>query len=147
SAGAAAVADFDRDGRLDVFVGARLTPGDYPASPRSHLLRNRGGGFEDVTENFCPGLATEGRVTSALWSDVDDDGWIDLLVATEWGPVRGFRNREGRSFEEATDAWGLAAAGHGWWTSLAAGDFNGDGRMDYAAGNVGLNTPYRASEA
>lgn len=80
-----------------------------------------------------------------MWTDVVDDGWIDLLVATEWGNVRAFRNESGRGFTDQSESWGFAAAGTGWWTSLAAGDFNGDGLMDYVAGNVGLNTPYAAS--
>ncbi len=147
SIGAVAAVDFDRDGRLDVFLGGRIEPGEYPSSPRSVLLHNEGGRFTDATATEAPDLARAGLVTSALWSDVDDDGWPDLLVATEWGPVRAWRNAEGRALVEQTEAWGFAAAGAGWWTSLAAGDFNGDGRMDYVAGNAGLNTPYRASAA
>lgn len=147
SAGAVTAADFDRDGDLDVFVGARVKPGYYPEAPRSYLLRNEDGRFVDAVEMLAPDLAEVGLVTSALWSDVDGDGWIDLLVATEWGTVRAFRNETGSGFSDQSDAWGFAAAGAGWWTSLAAGDFNGDGRMDYVAGNVGLNTPYDASPA
>ena len=145
-AGAVAAADFDRDGRLDVFFGGRVRPGQYPLSPQSGLLNNRGAGrFEDVTDRAAPALREVGMVTSALWSDVDDDGWPDLLVALEWGGVKFFRNREGRGFEDRSTEAGFAAAGTGWWTSLAAADFNGDGRPDYVAGNAGLNTLYRAS--
>lgn len=144
SVGALAVADFDRDGRLDVFVGARVIPGLYPLAPRSALWVNRGGKFEDVTDALAPGLGEVGLVTSALWSDVDGDGWIDLLVAMEWGPIKYFHNRSGKGFEDWTDRAGFASAGSGWWTSLAAADFNGDGRPDYVAGNLGLNTPYHA---
>jgi hypothetical protein len=146
STGALAAADFDRDGRLDVFLGGRTQPGDYPLPPATALLRNTGGGrFADVTATLAPGLERVGLVTSALWTDVDDDGWPDLLLALEWGTIRCWRNREGRGFEDATERLGFAAAGHGWWNSLAAADFNGDGRLDYAAGNLGLNTPYQAS--
>ncbi len=145
SAGAVAAADFDRDGRLDVFIGARVLPGRYPAAPRSLLLANRAGGFQDVAETIASGLAEVGMVTSALWTDVDGDGWLDLLLSLEWGGVRIFRNQEGRGFEDRSEAMGFAAAGTGWWNSLAAADFNGDGRLDYAAGNQGLNSPYSAS--
>lgn len=145
SVGAIAAADFDRDGDLDVFVGARVRPGYYPEAPRSYLLRNEGGRFADMVDSISAELAEVGLVTSALWSDVDGDGWIDLLVATEWGQVRAFRNESGQSLSDQTEAWGFASAGTGWWSSLAAGDFNRDGRMDYVAGNVGLNTPYQAS--
>ncbi|MCF3648864.1 FG-GAP-like repeat-containing protein [Synoicihabitans lomoniglobus] len=145
SVGAAAAADFDRDGRLDVFLGGRVQPGYYPEAPRSALLHNQGGRLADVTATVAPDLAAVGMVTSALWSDVDGDGWPDLLLALEWGTIRAFRNDAGRGFTDQSAEWGFAAAGTGWWTSLAAADFNGDGRPDYVAGNAGLNTPYAAS--
>ena len=147
SAGAAAAADFDRDGRLDLFIGGRVSPGWYPLPPKSALLANRGGRFEDVTDVLAPGLREAGMVTSALWSDVDDDGWPDLLLTLEWGTVKYFHNRQGQGFEDWSEPAGFAAAGSGWWNGIAAADFNGDGRLDYAVGNVGLNTQYRASPA
>ncbi len=84
-------------------------------------------------------------VSSALWSDADGDGWPDLFVALEWGQVKYFHNNQGHGFEDWTERAGFAAAGTGWWTSLASADFNGDGKPDYVAGNVGLNTQYHAS--
>jgi enediyne biosynthesis protein E4 len=145
SVGAVAAADFDRSGRLGIFIGARVLPGQYPLAPRSALLANRGGRFEDVTDAAAPGLREVGMVTAAIWSDVDGDGWPDLLLTLEWGHVKYFHNNQGRGFEDWTGKAGFAAAGTGWWTSIAAADFNGDGRPDYVVGNVGLNTQYRAS--
>jgi len=144
SVGAAVAADFDHDGRLDVFLGGRVLPGKYPLSPRSALLANRGGRFEDVTDTVAPALREVGMVSSALWSDVNGDGWPDLLVALEWGGVKYFRNEAGRGFVDASVRAGFSAAGTGWWTALCSADFNGDGRPDYVAGNVGLNTSYHA---
>jgi hypothetical protein len=143
--GAVAAADFDHSGRLGLFLGARVLSGQYPLSPRSALLANRGGRFEDVTDALAPGLRDVGMVTSALWSDVDGDGWPDLLVTLEWGGVKYFHNNGGKGFEDWTQRSGFASAGAGWWTSIASADFNGDGRPDYVVGNVGLNTQYRAS--
>ncbi|MGI8603628.1 MAG: FG-GAP-like repeat-containing protein [Verrucomicrobiales bacterium] len=136
--------DYDRDGDVDLFVGARSIPGHYPLTPKSMLLRNDGIAvgepkFSEAT-SAVPGLAQAGLVTSALWSDVDGDGWIDLLVASEWGPVRLFSNRAGNLFE-VTEETGLEQR-QGWWNSITGGDFDGDGDTDYAALNVGLNTKY-----
>jgi hypothetical protein len=145
SAGAVAAADFTHEGRLGLFIGGRVSPGHYPLSPRSALLANRGGRFEDVTDSLAPGLRNVGMVTSALWTDVDGDGWPDLLVAVEWGNVRYFHNNQGKGLEDWTERSGFASAGTGWWTSLAAVDLDGDGRLGYVAGNVGLNTQYHAT--
>jgi hypothetical protein len=147
NAGAAAAADFDHSGRLGLFIGGRVATGQYPLPPQSALLANRGGRFEDVTDTLAPGLRSVGMVTAALWTDVDGDGWPDLLVALEWGNVRYFHNSQGKGFEDWTEKAGFASAGAGWWTSIAAADFNGDGRIDYVVGNVGLNTQYRADPA
>jgi len=141
--GASASADFDRDGDLDLFIGGRAVPGRYPSTPRSRLLRNDGGRFTDVTETLAPELAEIGMVTSALFSDADGDGQPDLLLTLEWGPVRLFTNQDGR-FEDRSQEAGLAAR-TGWWNSITGGDFNGDGAIDYAVGNLGLNSKYSAS--
>ncbi|HWA85666.1 MAG TPA: VCBS repeat-containing protein [Opitutus sp.] len=143
-AGAAATADFNRDGQPDVFIGARVRPGKYPLAGRSELLANRGGRFADVTDAVAPELREVGLVTAALWSDVDGDGWPDLLVACEWGNIRYFHNAGGARLEDWTEKAGFAAAGTGLWSALAVADFNGDGRPDFVAGNLGLNTPYQA---
>lgn len=130
---AACAADVDRDGDLDLFVGSRVIPGEYPLSPPSRLLRNEGGRFVEAA------ALEAGMVTGALWSDVDDDGWIDLMVATEYGPVRYYRNGKG-TLEPPREA-----APPGWWNGIAGADFDGDGDIDYAVTNFGLNTKYHVS--
>jgi hypothetical protein len=144
SIGAMVAADFDHSGRLGVFLGGRVLTGQYPYAPTSALWANRGGKFEDVTDTIAPGLREVGMVTAALWTDVDGDGWVDLLLTLEWGGVKYFHNNGGKSFEDQSEKAGFAVAGTGWWTSVAAADFNGDGRMDYVVGNLGLNTQYHA---
>jgi len=137
-----AAADFDRDGDLDLFVGGRVIPGEYPVIPRSSLLENRGGKFSDITQKV-PGLEKSGLVTGALWSDADGDGWVDLLTTNEWGPVRLFKNEQG-VLREVTAAAGLDSL-LGWWTGISPGDFDHDGDIDYVVTNFGLNTKYHAS--
>lgn len=137
-------ADFDRDGDLDLFVGGRSVSGEYPTSPNSHLLRNDGGKFTDVTKELCADLQRPGMVTDALWSDFDNDGLVDLVVGGEWMPVTFFKNN-GHGFVKLINP-GISQ--HiGWWNSLVAGDFNNDGKMDYIAGNLGQNSNFKASFA
>jgi hypothetical protein len=145
SVGAAVAADFEHSGHLGIFLGGRVVPGRFPQTPRSALLAWRNGRYVDVTPDFAPDLATRGMVTAALWSDVDRDGWADLLVAYDWGTIACYHNESGKRLVDVSEKLGFATAGTGWWRSLAAADFNGDGRPDYAVGNAGLNTPYRAS--
>ncbi len=145
STAAIAAADFDGDGKVDLFIGGRVVPGKYPETPRSFLYRNVGGRFVDVTDELAPGLRNVGMVTAAAWADLDSDKRPDLIVATEWGPVTYWHNT-GKGFENLTTKAGLAAY-TGWWSALAVADVNGDGRLDIVAGNVGLNTKYRASAA
>jgi hypothetical protein len=144
--GAACAADVDGDGDLDLFLGGRSIPGRYPETPQSVLLRNDAGRFVDVSPD-SPGLGGVGLVKSALFRDVDQDGAPDLIVALEWNYVRYFHNDRNGGFSDWTEKAGFTSGGRGWWNSLASADFNGDGRPDFAAGNLGLNTIYKASAA
>ncbi|MEM7387376.1 MAG: CRTAC1 family protein, partial [Verrucomicrobiota bacterium] len=141
SGGPVTAADYDRDGDLDLFIGGRVIPWQYPLSPSSYLLRNDGGRFS-VSPAFTP-HEKAGLVTSALWSDADNDGWVDLILVSEWGALTCYRNVNGQSFEPITG--GEAPANSGWWNSVVAGDLDHDGDIDYIAGNAGLNTKYHAS--
>ena len=134
-----AAADIDGDGDLDLFVGGRFRPGRYPEPVSSALWVNDHGQLR-----FSPSLSEPfeplGLVSGATFSDLDGDGRPDLALALEWGPVRVFRNNNGH-FEEMTSQWGFAGR-TGWWTSITAGDFDGDGRLDLAVGNWGRNSIY-----
>ena len=148
SGGSIAAADFDRDGDLDLFIAGRVVPGRYPSGPESFLLVNETTAvdtpkFSEATDALAPGLRNSGIATAALWTDVDRDGWIDLLVAHEWGPIALWKNIDGR-FEDRTEFAGLAGF-RGWWNGITGNDFDGDGDIDYVATNFGLNSKYKAS--
>jgi hypothetical protein len=145
STAAVRAGDFNGDGRPDLFVGGRLTPRNYPHPARSYLLRNDGGRFTDVTEEIAPELAHPGgMITDAVWIDFDGDGRLDLVTAGEWMSIEFYKNDEKR-FRNVTKATGLPPL-RGWWYSLAAGDFDKNGRLDLVAGNLGLNYTYSASK-
>ncbi len=140
SSGPAAAADFDADGDLDLFIGGRVVPGQYPVTPESRLLQNNDGVFKDMTSELAPGLRHAGLVTSALWSDVQADGQPDLLITLEWGTVKCFSNANGRLTDTSTER-GLSNY-TGWWNSITGADLDRDGDIDYTVMNVGINTRY-----
>ncbi len=140
--------DFDQDGDLDVFVGGRNLPQQFPLPGRSYLLENQQGTFVDVTLAKTPDLAGIGMVTSALWTDVNNDHQVDLMVVGEWMSPTVFKNTGGH-FEKAKVSFfyqDTVSSAQGWWNSLVGGDFDQDGDTDYLAGNLGLNSPYTATE-
>jgi predicted nucleotidyltransferase len=136
--------DYDKDGDIDLFIGGRVSPGNYPLTPQSYLLKNNGGRFSDVSAMELPSKGRMGMVTCALWTDYDNDGWIDLMVAGEFMPVCFIKNQNGRLL---FDSPVVLAHSNGWWNSLVAGDFDEDGDIDYVVGNLGLNTRHKASAA
>ncbi|PRY16379.1 VCBS repeat protein [Pontibacter ummariensis] len=136
-------ADYDQDGDLDLFIGGRNTPRKYPMPGQSAMLRNDGGTFTNVTKSVCPELEQIGMVTSAIWTDFDNDSQADLILVGEWMPISFFRNEKGK-LTNVTSSIGLTHT-NGWWNSIIAGDFDNDGDMDYVAGNLGLNSRFKAS--
>ena len=135
--------DYDKDGDLDLFVGGRTVPGNFPKAPFSFVFQNNGGTLNNVTAQVAPAFGQIGMVTAIVFADLDKDGAEELLVTGEWMAIEVFKNNSGK-FVRATDQFGLEKM-TGWWNSLAAADFDNDGDLDLVAGNEGLNTRYRAT--
>jgi hypothetical protein len=136
-------ADVDGDGDLDLFVGTRAEAFAYGRPQSSFLLLNDGkGNFTDATQQVAPGLEKIGMVTSAIWSDLNQDQRPDLLLVGEWMPVRVFMNENGQLVQKTVEA--RLNGMNGWWHSIAEGDFNQDGLPDFVVGNHGLNSRIKA---
>lgn len=135
--------DFDADGDVDMFVGSRSVVNMYGYSPKNYLFQNDGNGrLTDVTKEIIPDLSN-GMVTDAIWTDINNDQALDLIVVGEWMPVMIFINTGGKLLNITDDA-GLAKT-HGWWNTIESVDVDNDGDLDLIAGNLGLNSKITAS--
>ncbi|NJB37174.1 VCBS repeat-containing protein [Croceivirga sp. JEA036] len=143
SGGKIAVADYDNDGDVDVFVTGRHTPYAYPTAASSTLYVNIEGQLQNKTLTLAPDLENLGMATAAQWADVDGDEDLDLMVVGEWMPITVFVNTKGQLKKISPP--GLSAS-RGWWFGLTSGDFDGDGDPDFIAGNLGLNYKYKTSK-
>lgn len=141
-------ADFDKDGDLDLFIGGRVYPWNFPKAVSSFIYRNdsRNGNvkFTDVTADVAPFLENVGMVCDASWTDFDKDGFLDIVIAGEWMALKFVKNENGR-FRDVSDASGVNNLA-GWWNIIVPGDFDKDGDIDYVVSNLGTNSYYKATE-
>ncbi|MFN8356824.1 MAG: VCBS repeat-containing protein [Spirosomataceae bacterium] len=130
--------DFDNDGDLDLFVGGKAIPGSYGLTPRSYLLKNEGSGiWDDVTNEFTGPI---GMVTDAVWTDINNDKLVDLVVVGEWMPITVFVNDRGQFGKPLQ-----VPSSEGWWNTIEVADIDQDGDNDYLLGNWGMNIKLKAS--
>ena len=139
----AVAADFNNDGYQDLFVGGRTPAGKFPLSDNSYLLQNQNGNLVDVTQSLLPEIENLGMITDAVWTDVDKDGLLDLIVVGELTEITLFRNtNDGFVKQEIPDFKGL----YGWWESIVVADFDNDGDDDLVVGNVGRNNFFQPTK-
>lgn len=145
SGSCARAADIDHDGLIDLFSGGMYTPGRFPVSPESFILKNKStpGNIHFEKDTIAAGKEM-GMVTDAVWTDINKDGWEDLIIIGQFMPIRLFENQKG-TLKEITNDYGLSET-NGWWRKILADDFDQDGDMDFVVGNLGLNSSFKASQ-
>jgi enediyne biosynthesis protein E4 len=131
--------DFNHDGYTDLFIGSRVKMNMFPYANHSWIVINDKGNLK-ADPDFRLNL---GMVTDAIWTDYDNDGWQDLLVARDWNSLVLFKNVNGKKLEPQSIT--ALEKMHGIWNSIAAGDFNKDGYEDYIVGNLGNNSMFNAN--
>src|SRR5258706_1832748 len=138
------VFDIDGDHDLDLFVGSRLVPGQYPLPPRSMLLMNDGNGhFSNSIKQIVPDLENGGMVCDAVATDLNKDGKPDLVVVGEWESIKVLIN-QGGTLKDETGKW-FSSSTIGWWNCVIASDFDQDGDDDLVVGNAGQNNQFNVS--
>lgn len=138
--------DFDQDGDLDLFVGGRVVAYRYGQIPDSYLLINNGKGqFVDKTDQIAPALRKAGMITDAVWADIDNDQYTDLIVVGDWMPITIFKNDKGQKFSKNSPVLDQEK-GTGFWQTIKAADLDNDGDMDFVVGNLGTNSKLRRGE-
>ena len=140
SANTIAISDVDKDGTPEIFVGGRVVPGHYGRIPQSYLFTVKGDSLQEIPVSAA--VSSAGMVTSAVWADFNNDGWMDLSMAGEWMPVSIFYNEKGVLADRSV----AMDNSQGWWNKVVAADVNQDGKMDLIAGNMGLNSRYKGNK-
>jgi hypothetical protein len=131
--GAVAIADYNKDGLQDIFVGERNSNNTYGLPGSGYLFKNKGQQqFERVN---TPQFDNLGIITDAKWLDINNDDLLDLIVVGEWMPIIVFINT-GDDFER--QQVGLDKT-RGLWNTILVHDFNNDGEDDIFVGNIGQN--------
>jgi hypothetical protein len=134
--------DFDNDGDIDVFVGARSLVATYGINPTHQFLENNGDGtFIDTTEKVAYDVKSAGMITDAIWKDINKDGKKDLITVSEWDTPKIYINNGRRLIKQKSALDDL----FGMWNVVEAADLDNDGDIDFILGNQGSNTIHKTS--
>jgi hypothetical protein len=137
--------DIDGDGDLDLFVGSRLIPNQYPTIPKSMFLINDGQGhFKNEISTVAASLEKIGLVCDAVSVDINKDNQADLIVVGEWMPIKVFLNEKGNLVDHSDNYFKEPTSG--WWNCISAADLDNDGNLDLMLGNYGLNNQFNVSD-
>ncbi|MEM9324912.1 MAG: VCBS repeat-containing protein [Bacteroidota bacterium] len=145
STGCVEASDYDQDGDLDLFVGSRVIPGQYPVTPESYILNNDGKGNFSKVQGLPESLSLAGMVTDAVWVELDGQAPKELIVVGEFMPIRIFGFDPSLGFRDLSTTY-LPEAPSGLWSALVVADFDGDGDDDLVVGNFGQNSQLKASK-
>ncbi|WP_235295837.1 VCBS repeat-containing protein [Portibacter marinus] len=131
-------ADFDKDGDLDIFVGGHSISAKFPLASSPQMLINEAGSFTNQVDSYLQFKPEHHLISSSVWTDVNNDGWPDLITVGKWMPIHLFVNNNGKSFTKV-----ILPNSSGLWNSITGADLDMDGDIDYILGNQGLNTKLR----
>ena len=140
------IGDINRDGFADIFVSAYIKLNkmegqtifkDFNYGSSSLLMINNGDNtFKDATEEF--GLTYVHNTFMGVFVDVDNDAYLDLVVAHDTGEVRTYKNNEGKSFTKKSNP---TTGKYTYPMGIAVGDYNNDGNIDFFFSNTGTSVP------
>jgi hypothetical protein len=143
SSSTVSVADIDNDGDLDLFVGERSIPNAYGSPGSGFLLINDGTGhFKESSLSLAPEFKDLGMITDAVFVDLNNDNYKDLIVVGEFMGIQIFENQKGKFSKLKNNK---LANLKGWWNTIAIADLDNDGNQDIIVGNHGLNSRFKAS--
>tara|TARA_Y100000741_G_scaffold346692_1_gene313306 strand:+ start:2 stop:1666 length:1665 start_codon:yes stop_codon:yes gene_type:complete len=136
--------DFDNDEDIDLFITSRVKPDSYPDSPKSYLLENKNGKFEDISYQILPNNGYLGMITDAEIIDINNDEKTDIILSGEWMGIEILVSQDDNKF--ILDNSFFPENNNGFWNSIETNDLDGDGDLDLIVGNYGKNTPYNISK-